>query len=85
MSKTLEETKQYIIESSKKCNLHEKTIQNLLDNIKTDKDGLVSEMEFAVICAVMEELAREREQTIRMLDANREYRNRMRQKRKGQE
>ena len=76
MSKTLEETKQFIIDSSKEHKLHEKTIKILLDNIETDKNSLVSDMEFAVIAATIQGLSHERKQLIKKIEAHKAARSR---------
>ena len=71
MSKTLEETKQFIIDFSKECHLHEKTIKQLLEDIKTDENGLVSDKEFNDIECTICLLDVSRKQTIKRIEAHR--------------
>ncbi len=62
MPKTLEETKAYITDLSKQNKLNDKTLNQLLEIIEVDNDGLVSDLEIFKF-----------ENTIRSLVEKREY------------
>lgn len=78
MSKTLEETKAHIIELSKQHNLNEETINSILENIKTDEKGLVSDSDFYLIDIDFYDMLAARDQTL----CNLEIAKRIREKRK---
>lgn len=81
MSKTLEETKAYIIEFAETHKLNEKTINQILEDIKTDKNGLVPDMEYASIIGLLYDLVACRESTIRMLERNKQLREKDKERR----
>jgi len=74
MNRTLEETKADIIEFAEAHKLSKKSTTQILENIKTDKNGLVSEFEYCKIIHELGFLSACRETTIHMLERNKQLR-----------
>ena len=72
MSKTLEETKEHIIELCKQHHLKDKTAMELCKVIKTDANGFVNEYEFKDIEITIMQLSRKREAIIDQIERIRE-------------
>ena len=74
MNRTLEDAKEYIIKLSKEGGLNDCTILQLLENIKTDENGLVPEAELNGIYSTIVFLTSERRQTLSAIQRTREDR-----------
>ena len=68
MSKTLEETKEHIIELCKQYHLNSKDATTLCKDIETDANGMVNEYEIKAIETAIYQLAKMREHTILQME-----------------
>ena len=67
MSKTLEETKAYIIWFGETHKVNEKSITTILENIETDENGTVPDIEYYEIIRTLAEIDNSRNEIINNL------------------